>query len=397
MINTGGFQTSVLPQYTPVDANLAAFNPAQAMAGAGQAFDVMKGLEDLKLMRQTHEENAKMSAAKNKLLEAQAVREGLLADYEAGMFSDKLTADKAEAAARKVGAEGKVATTPGATEATLRAQKTATALAPGDERLALGNQNMLIGAQPFISQATINKAQFDQEAAREALSTQGTRQDIARASLDSEMDNLFPKLEKERLTALADVQKAKLSLKDAQRQFDAGLSDATAIANANLANTLAETRVRNADAKRKELESTPEYVAAKQKFEQVDSAMKQYKDITAIARSVGSTMVNNPTTGVAVPLSTLVDSYFDYDRDGNEIKKDDSGWFNTTKYLNATQLQDAAEYRAIKFDQAQAAARVRALRGPVKSTVDNANVPVYGMRPNGTYGIINQSPTIVNQ
>ena len=117
--------------------------------------------------------------------------------------------------------------------------------------------------------------------------------------------------------------------------------------------------------------------------------MKQYKDITAIARSVGSTMVNNPTTGVAVPLSTLVDSYFDYDREGNEIKKDDSGWFNTTKYLNATQLQDAAEYRAIKFDQAQAAARVRALRGPAKSTVDNANVPVYGMRPNGTYGIIN--------
>jgi hypothetical protein len=364
------------------------------MAGAGQAFDVMKGLEDLKLMRQTHEENAKMSAAKNKLLEAQAVREGLLADYEAGMFSDKLTADKAEAAARKVGAEGKSATTPGATKATLRAQETATRLAPGDEKLALGNQNMLIGAQPFISQATINKAQFDQEAAREALSTQGTRQDIARASLDSEMDNLFPKLEKERLTALADVQKAKLSLKDAQRQFDAGLSDATAIANANLANTLAETRVRNADAKRKELESTPEYVAAKQKFEQVDSAMKQYKDITAIARSVGSTMVNNPTTGVAVPLSTLVDSYFDYDRDGNEIKKDDSGWFNTTKYLNATQLQDAAEYRATKFDQAQAAARVRALSGPVKSTVDNANVPVYGMRPNGTYGIINKSAPI---
>jgi hypothetical protein len=80
MINTSGHQVSVMPQYTAVDANLAAFNPAQAMAGVGQAFDVAKGLADLKLMRQTHEENAKMSAAKNKLLEAEAKQKQIVAD-----------------------------------------------------------------------------------------------------------------------------------------------------------------------------------------------------------------------------------------------------------------------------------------------------------------------------
>ena len=91
-INTSGYSVGVLPQYSPVDANLAAFNPAAAIQGAAQGIDMVTGLQKLKDMRQIHEENAKMSAAKNKLLQAQADEAALLRDHEQAIADSKLAA-----------------------------------------------------------------------------------------------------------------------------------------------------------------------------------------------------------------------------------------------------------------------------------------------------------------
>ncbi len=421
-INTGGFQTSVLPQFTPVNPSLAAFNPSAAMEGAGQAVSVAQGLEQLKNMRQIHEENAKMSAAKNKQLQAQAIREGILADYEAGMFSDKLTADKAEAAARRIGAEGKVKTTPGATDATIRAQELATrlspgdeklmfskqnrelALAPGEERLAVGNQNILLNTQPFISQSAINEAKFKQDASAEALRLQPARQAVDSVKVASEQQNMFAQAEAARLEAETKLNMARLARDTAARDYSLGTTskeraDASEI---NLRNAQAEAAraTAQATAEKNNIAVRIAEIKAQAKGKMFDDL----RETSKIANELGRTTVVDPTSNATTTMSQLADKYFVVDGDGNVNVFDKGLFMNDLATMGEATASDLAAYQDLQKlrailtkDLVSSIKRQQPASVAAQSTVDNANVPIYGMRPDGTFGIINPAAPILKQ
>lgn len=168
-INTGGYGVNVLPQYTPVDANLAAFNPAAAMQGAAQGIDMVTGLQKLKDMRQIHEENAKMSAAKNKLLQAQAEQSALTADYMAKVQQQKLDAEmsRLEHDAKKNRlASGLLGKKSAIEEGELNLKG---ALQPGAARLAMSGQGAQEKASPFLNDALVFGAQTSAGTAKAAL------------------------------------------------------------------------------------------------------------------------------------------------------------------------------------------------------------------------------------
>lgn len=71
MITTQGHQVGVLPQFQAPNPALLAFNPQEAQQGALGSLQISSSLEQIKALRQHTEEIAKMSNARNKLLEAQ--------------------------------------------------------------------------------------------------------------------------------------------------------------------------------------------------------------------------------------------------------------------------------------------------------------------------------------
>lgn len=99
MITTQGHQVGVLPQFQPPDPSLLAFNPQQMAQGALSSLQIGGALEQMKALRQHTEELAKMSNARNKLLQAQADLATLNAEFEQGTQAGKKAASNATSAA----------------------------------------------------------------------------------------------------------------------------------------------------------------------------------------------------------------------------------------------------------------------------------------------------------
>jgi hypothetical protein len=365
-INTGGFQTSVLPQFTPVNPSLAAFNPSAAMEGAGQAVSVAQGLEQLKNMRQIHEENAKMSAAKNKQLQAQAVREGILADYEAGMFSDKLTADKAEAAARRIGAEGKVKTTPGATDATIRAQELATrlspgdeklmfskqnrelALAPGEERLAVGNQNILLNTQPFISQSAINEAKFKQDASAFSLAQQPIEQEVRGIANSSALATAPAAAEAARIAAGSNLINAQMAFNTASSDYAAGNTGKERVeaSEINLRNAQAEAARATAQATAAKNDTAVRIAEIKSQAK--EKMFEKLNNTSKLANELGRLPVVSPSDNTTTTMSQLADKYFQVDSEGNVNVFDKGMFMQDLATMNPSTRNDLTAYQDLQ-------------------------------------------------
>ena len=347
-INTGGFQTNVIPNYTPVDPNLVAFNPGAITAGIGQSFDVAKGLAELKIMRQTHEENAKMSAAKNKLLQAQADNQRILADYEAGIAPKKtesanLGFDAASAVSRNT-----MAVQPGVTEAALRNQGYESRLAPGAFDLAKANQDMLLGAQPFITQSAIDDAKFKGSASTEALRTQRVKQSIASVGLASEEENMFKKAESARISADAELDKAKSERETARSDYSLGKTSKERVQESeiNLRNATAEASRANAESIR--AKNSTAVKIAELRASQKDKSFNDLKDTSKLANELGRMPVVNPANGSSTTMSQLADQYFQVDSDGNVNVFDKGKFTRDLATMNPQTIGDLNAYQDLQ-------------------------------------------------
>jgi hypothetical protein len=330
-INTGGFQTNVIPNYTPVDPNLVAFNPGAITAGIGQSFDAAKGLAELKLMRQTHEENAKMSVAKNKLLQAQADNQRILADYEAGIAPKKtesanLGYDAASAVSRNT-----MAVQPGVTEKTLLDQRNESLLAPGAFDLAKGAQNAAIKAQPYLSNATVFNAQAAEGAAKFGLGQQGTTQEITAAQNESNLRMTPDATRANELKAKANVLDAGRNLAKTQAEFLSGTTTAEKLEEAKV--TLTNSHAKLADAQGKSLSDKNAALIAK-----ITNGKDFLNSLNNKIFRLGNTAILDPLgTGQKMKLSEISDRLFDVRPDGTSVPRSMPGFNFSGQVANLNQ------------------------------------------------------------
>jgi len=348
-INTGGFQTNVIPNYTPVDPNLVAFNPGAITAGIGQSFDVAKGLAELKLMRQTHEENAKMSVAKNKLLQAQADNQRILADYEAGIAPKKtesanLGFDAASAVSRNT-----MAVQPGVTEAALRNQGYESLLAPGAFDLAKGAQGAAIKTQPYLSNASVFNARAAEGAAEFGLGQQGTTQKITAAQNESNLRMTPDVTRANELKSKANVLDAGRNLAKTQAEFLSGTTTAE---------KLEEAKVKLTNSQAKLADSTAKSLSDKNAIS-LARITNGEKLLTAFNNQIiklGNTAVSDPLgTGLKMKLSEISDRLFEVRPDGTSVPRSMPG-FNFSGQvanLNENDRRLLDNYIRLQKDSAQ--------------------------------------------
>jgi hypothetical protein len=368
------------------------------MAGAGQAFDVMKGLEELKVMRQTHEENAKMSAAKNKLLESEAKQKELLAWHDNEMAAVKLDRAKAEAGAATKEAEGRSQTAPLKTKNEVFSLDTESLLAPAARSIATQNQAGLAKATPFAIDALVNDAMLKSGASREAVRLQPTRQAIESVGVASQEDNMFEAARTAKIAARTARITAENALKQSEYEAASGISNASAMAAAKLKLVNAEIEEKLADAGLKKAQANPDVMAAKQRASDEKALVDQYLNFSTIQARLASVPIYDVVSQSPSTVSQIVNRYFQYGPNGEEVARDQAGWGKNEEYLDPGQIEAVSQYRNAMRLTTNAMNRVGKNGGAnAASRVDNTNVPVYGMRPDGTYGIINKPATIVIQ
>lgn len=105
MAQTSGFQVSQMPIYHPVDPSLVALNPTQITHGLLDAYQLQGTVEQLKAFRQHAAEVAATEGVRTQLLQAQADQARIQAEHAAAIKQDSINAAIAEYKA-------KVATTP---------------------------------------------------------------------------------------------------------------------------------------------------------------------------------------------------------------------------------------------------------------------------------------------
>jgi hypothetical protein len=318
------------------------------MAGAGQAFDVMKGLEDLKLMRQTHEENAKMSTAKNKLLAAQAEQAGLTADYMARVQQQKL--DEEMARLKHNAAKAKL-------DEGLLGKRSAVEEKKIDQEgfnadtLAMtrdAGRGHAIEMQPLLFGTEKTNAMIARDT---ALGNQGRLQDVigvadakAKQDLISGRGNLAREGVNQGNLDMAST----LKFGDLASQIADGQSRESRAAEVSIAKDEATTTNLLAEAAKRVAESTPEYIAEKRKIAETNALVQRYTQLEALVNSTGKNKVMGPDD-VPVELGQLFDLYYDFDAAGNATPKDQDSWFRATKNLTANQKLDLERYKGQKM------------------------------------------------
>ena len=347
MINTGGFQTNVIPNYTPVDPNLVAFNPGAITAGIGQSFDVAKGLAELKIMRQTHEENAKMSAAKNKLLQAQADNQRILTDYEASVAPKKTEAANLGFDAASAGSRNTIAVQPGITAAALRNQGYETLLAPGAFDLAQKAQDTARKTQPHLSNASIFNAKTAEGAAEFGLSQQGTTQAITAAENESKRSMIPDVTRANELNAKSAVVQAARVFNKTQSEYLNGTTTAEKLDEAKVLLTNAQTGLANATAK--QMSEKNAITAAR-----INNGEKLLAGINSQVIKLGNAAVTDPLgTGQRMKLSEISDRLYEVSPDGTSTPRSKSMFNSTIAALNVNDRRLLDLYIKLQKDSAE--------------------------------------------
>jgi len=339
-VNTSGYSVGVLPQYSPVDANLAAFNPAAAMQGAAQGIDMVTGLQKLKDMRQIHEENAKMSAAKNKLLQAQADQQQIIADYEAVTTEKKAAkANSENAAAAKVAAP-KADVDIKALEQKAFELGTQAALNPLAREHAIGVQPLVLGTEMTNAAIARDTSIANQRRLPTVTSIADYGADKALVDARGAASRAYQDQDTQDMVS-------RLKFDDMTTQYEAGQSRETQSAIANLAATEAGTKLKIAEAAKLAAESDPRFIAEKRKVAETNALVQRYNTMESLVNATGKTEVLDPE-GTPIKLSQIFDAYYDYTPEGVAVPKNKDSWFSATANLTPPQRLELERYAGMK-------------------------------------------------
>jgi hypothetical protein len=347
-INTGGFQTSVLPQFTPVNPSLAAFNPSAAMEGAGQAVTVAQGLEQLKNMRQIHEENAKMSAAKNKILESEAKQKELLAWHDNEMAAAKLDRDKAEAGSRTMKARGESEIAPLETKNKVFSLGTENMLAPGARDIAIQTQTGLAKATPFLTDAMVSDAQLKKGASSFALGQQPVEQQIKQSSNASALALAPAEAETARIAAGAKLVNAQMAFNSAASDYERGSTSKERVEESeiNLRNAQAESARATAQATASKNDTAVRIAEIKSQAK--EKMFEKLNNTSKLANELGRIPVVSPSDNSTTTMSQLADKYFQVDSDGNVNVFDKGMFMQDLATMNPSTRNDLTAYQDLQ-------------------------------------------------
>ena len=348
MINTGGFQTSVFPQYTPLNPSLAAFNPSAAMEGAGQAVTVAQGLEQLKNMRQIHEENAKMSTAKNKILESEAKQKELLAWHDNEMAAAKLDRDKAEAGSRTMKARGESEISPLETKNKVFSLGTENMLAPGARDVAIQTQTGLAKATPFLTDAMVRDAQLKKGASAFSLEQQPVEQQIKQSSNASALALAPAEAETARIAAGAKLVNAQMAFNSAASDYERGSTSKERVEESeiNLRNAQAESARATAQATASKNDTAVRIAEIKSQAK--EKMFEKLNNTSKLANELGRITVVSPSDGATTTMSQLADKYFQVDSDGNVNVFDKGMFMQDLPTMNPSTRNDLTAYQDLQ-------------------------------------------------
>lgn len=256
-IETGGYQVGVMPQYTPMDPRMVAFQPQQFSAGALSSLELINELDKRKAFAAQQAEQAATRAGRVGAMNAQNLATMDLAPRKS--LADIALADQAAALA------------PGATTVGLGAQVA-----------ALRNQGNATQLDPYLQDTALTKAMSDSSLA-------GKRADLDAANVDAQTEIQPVKAE-------FDLEKAREALGSITE--DKNLSDQEKVAKIRQLNASAAASEANAS-------YTDRNKPKAGRQNTIDEAQKQLGHIEMSIRRLESQKVvdpNSDTQGMPVPI-----------------------------------------------------------------------------------------------
>lgn len=388
-ITTQGFGVNVLPQYTPVDPSLVAFNPAAVTQGIGQGFDVVKGLEQLKLMRQTHEENAKMSAAKNKLLQAQADEAELIANHKNAIQQADIDSKLAKLKHDRAVAESDLPNVTGRANLETGTLKNALDLVPGAGRIGMIQQAGLEKATPFLSDAMVSDAQVKSGASKFALSQQPTIQETQSISNESALDTAPAQAAAARIAADTGIVNAQMALNTAKNDYLKGSTSKERVVESEINLRNAQAKQAEAHAQEMAAKNGKDIQIAQIKAQAKDQMFTKLNNTSKLANELGRLPVVSPSDGAQTTMSQLADKYWVVDGDGNVNVIDKGMFMKDFATMNPSTRADLESYRDLqRLRSILVKDLASSIEGARPSSAPTSAGPVYGKLPNGSYGII---------
>ncbi len=255
MINTGGYQVNVLPQYAPVDPGLAAFNPSEALHGMMTAYQAAGTLDQIKAFKQHAAEVAATEGIRTKLLQTQADQQVLALKHAQDIEDAKRAAELATLEHERAMAPEQTKAGTAQAEATV---KTAPAIA-----------NTVVGAN--------EAAQADQAFQASQRPTLQAAQSIANSDLPSlALQQSLANVKK----AQAEVSTANLAAEKAKEDWLAGATGKDKAEAASTAANLAKARLDDAQAKYYSTRNTTAAEIASKRAEAVDTHSKAYNALS---------------------------------------------------------------------------------------------------------------------